>query len=71
MSGPYECFVCGGLGLVDWSADEYGPLKRCPNCNGTGDRWLETVFSPSQEDRETGRVEYVDGKWRFKNKVQP
>lgn len=71
MSGPYDCFMCGGLGLVDWSPDEYGPLKRCPDCDGTGHRWLETVFSPSQEDREAGRVEYVNGKWRFKEGHRP
>lgn len=71
MSGPYDCFVCGGLGVVDWSADEYGPMRRCPDCNGTGERWLETVFSPSQEDRQSGRVEFVGGKWRFKDGQNP
>jgi hypothetical protein len=70
MSGPYECFTCGGTGYVEvnFFTEEIG---RCSTCNGTGERWLETVFSPSQEDRALGRVEYVEGKWRFKEGQRP
>lgn len=64
MSGPYKCSECDGNGMVEHGvSDEY---VRCGTCKGSGERWLESVFCPSQEDRVLGRVEYVEGKWRFK-----
>lgn len=73
MSGPYDCLTCGGNRWYPASEEEDGNLETivCPDCKGSGDRWLECVFSPSQEDRELGRVEYVDGAWRFKEEVKP
>lgn len=69
MSGPYDCLRCGGDGFF---GDEDSPATiKCTACDGTGERWLETVFCPSQEDRDLGRVEYVDGKWRFKPRMRP
>lgn len=65
MSGPWDCLACGGNGRVLVGFDD--ETERCPTCNGTGERWLETVFCPSQDDRDLGRVEYVDGKWGFKH----
>jgi hypothetical protein len=70
MSGPYQCFACNGSGLIETeSLNDPDQVRRCTECNGTGERWLETVFCPSQEDRDLGRVEYVNGKWCLKTGV--
>lgn len=69
MSGPYRCLVCGGHGSVEAGFDG-DRTERCTTCHGTGERWLEMVFCPSQDDRDLGRVEYVGGKWRFKDRTR-
>lgn len=49
MSGPWDCLICLGAGLVTVIEADREIVEPCETCRGTGERWLFMTDPPKPE----------------------